>query len=693
MRLARALAALLLAACASHGITAPSWPDAPINLRDSGDRVQATDAMWLQPIGPARDAARAPIARAIAVRIDDAIAEQQPKVAATLLDELASLWSEEPAALGTGLAPYTKQLVALRALFAKAGTLEPAALVLVALAEVEPAQRAQHLAELDELLGYADDLGIADNGPAATRAQPIAVLRSAASTLPLPWLVDRFIELVLARQIAVSAALAHTDAAYPIVRAHRDLLLTSRYVAGTLARAGRAPEIAARLAGVQGYGYDKVLSARAQVVAEQPTASAYAELAETLRVDEKAPDPAGALAVARAGLAKYPGDGALLAAAGHAAHDDGRVAQAIAFDEAALRAGESVDGGLGLELGKLYADELDRMASAGRPTAAEARWRKVLALTTRAKDASEWDQAAAIAEGSLGRGLAAAGLAGGARYALLESLARAPSIDSYETLATLELQVGRYDAALDAANTALAQLGDKTSGDRYRRAKLESLCAESLRRSADARDAAPHYLAALKDWAALGDARDLPQGIVAERMLDSARALWWLGDPTRATALAQRAAEMGEAAPGVPAAAVAFLLAVGSYGDALDAYHRMLGDPSVPELYKVYTSLWVSGAARRKSAAPDGLATDYLRGRHGDLWYELLARAAVGALPPAQLRAAATTGPRRAELAFYTATLGWPTSESERALLQQVVDAHAIFDAEYDLARAYLGRP
>ena len=107
--------------------------------------------------------------------------------------------------------------------------------------------------------------------------------------------------------------------------------------------------------------------------------------------------------------------------------------------------------------------------------------------------------------------------------------------------------------------------------------------------------------------------------------------------------------------------------------------------------------LWVLGDARRRGEAPDRQIVEYLASRHGSLWYELLAEAATQRLDLAALRAAATTGPRRAELAFYSVTLGLdPVAKdpvAARKLLAEVVDAQLVMDAEYDLARQYLSAP
>jgi hypothetical protein len=203
------LAALLgiLASCTPAGAVHPKWPDAALELRDDSDRDQAIDRLWVLPRGPERDAERAKIVAAIARKITETIEDDQPFLAATLLDQLTWMWSTEPAAIGKGLASHAQLLHELRAMFSKAGALEPAVQTLVLLAEVEPGQRTQHLAELDEVLSFADDLAATENGTDATRAQPITLLQPTVLALPLPWLVDRYVELVVTRQRTVAGLL------------------------------------------------------------------------------------------------------------------------------------------------------------------------------------------------------------------------------------------------------------------------------------------------------------------------------------------------------------------------------------------------------------------------------------------------------------------------------------------------------
>lgn len=690
------LVGVLLAACGHSSGKTPAWPDAPVALRDDADRDQTIDRLWVLPPGAARDQLRGEVAAALAKRIGEAIVEDRSFAAAQLLDQLTWMWQADPAAVGTGLAAHAGLLKQLRTMFAKSGALEPAIQALVLLAEIEPEQRKERVAEIDEILAFADELAIADNGPAAVRAQPIQLLQPTALALPLPWLVDRYVAMLVERQRSIQQLIDKQGASLQLVRAHHDILTSSRRVANVLARAGRATEIHAALTKLKGLGTERELSARAEILAAQPTARAYAELAEELRVDDHAPDSAAALAVCTSGLAKFPGDIALAIAAAGDAKTLGRVDQAIALYEQALRGADDVDSAAALRLGKLYGERIQRLAGGGRPRAAHEAWRGVLAFTAQtAKDHPHmvWQQTAAIAESALGRGLASQGLLGDAKDALEASLERAPSIDAYETLTTIDVQTQRFASATEWAKSGLAMLGDKSTGDRYRRAKLERIEGDALRGLGQRKEAGARYLDALRTWASLGESKELPRTVAAERLLDSGRAMLGMGDPDPAVDLVIRAVDIDADTADIAAGAVAVLIEAGRYRDAVDAYHRGLG-ANLTDFTKIYMSLWIAGEAKRIGEPLDRLAADYLTSRQGDTWYEMLARAATGRLPYPVLRAAATTGPRQAELAFYTAVLeldpASTTPAAKKRLFAQVLAAKVVLDAEYDLARRYL---
>jgi tetratricopeptide (TPR) repeat protein len=476
------------------------------------------------------------------------------------------------------------------------------------------------------------------------------------------------------------------------------LLATGRKIADALARADRAPEIhkqLARLAGI--YDPDRQLTARAESVASHPTAAAYVALASALAIDDNTPDPAAALAVCRAGLAKFPGHIDLLVAAGGNARALGQIDEAIAFYEHALHATGDIDAAVPLWLGRLYADRIQRLASGGRPAAAHAAWQAALRFTEAMEDAHPhpvWQQAIAIAESALGRGLASQGMLDDAQHALTASLARAPVFDAYETLVTIDVQTDRFADAQAWADRGIALLGDQSAGDRFRRAKLERLSADGLRRAGYKKPADARYAESLRTWSMLGNNKDLPRAVVAERALDESRTLLSLGKDGEAIDHAMAALDQDPDSEQLATTAVAFLIGAGRYRDALDAYHHSLGELAISEFHKVYMSLWIVGAAAAAGEPRDRLADEYLASRRGDAWYEKLAQLAAGKLALADVRRLATTGPRRAELAFYGATLGVDpaaaTPAGKHLLLQQVVAARLVLDAEYDLARVYL---
>src|ERR1051325_4362628 len=158
MTVALALGALV--GCGGRGFQA-MWPDTRGRPRHDAHRRQGDGRPGVLARGRGARP-RAPVAAARALRISDAIEDDQPFVAAALLDQLTSLWQDDPGAVGRGLAEHAALLRAMRAMFAKSGALEPAAQTLILLAEVEPAGRAARLAELDEVLGFADELAVAD---------------------------------------------------------------------------------------------------------------------------------------------------------------------------------------------------------------------------------------------------------------------------------------------------------------------------------------------------------------------------------------------------------------------------------------------------------------------------------------------------------------------------------------------------
>jgi tetratricopeptide (TPR) repeat protein len=688
-----------LASCGLAGRGHLAFPDAPIQLADDADREQAIDQLWAMKAGAERDATRAQVVTAIARRIVEALDEDKPYVAQQLLFELCALWRADPESVGRGLAAQQPLIRRLRAQFARAGAIEPTLASLVVLVEVDAPNRTAHLAELDEVLQFADDLATAEHGDNAERGQSIALLQPTVLALPLPWLVDRYVSLLEERQRAVTRLIDAKQLPMRLVEAHHDVIHTAHRIANALARAGRLSEIHAHLAHLNGIGSDRELAIRAEILADQPTADAYAELARALRDDKDAPDPAAALAVCLRGLTDHAGDTGLLADGAGDAAALGRIAQPIALYEQAVQAqhGE-VDAGLALRLGRLYAQRIGGLALGGRPRAATTAWHELARFADRAGRRARtdlWRQVAAIGEASLGRGLASQGQLADAERELIASLDRAPSVEAYETLATIYLKTGRLDAAKRITTIGLSLLGAATAADKYHRAKLERLAGDVAHNERRPREAAALYLQAMQMWSALAKDDDLPRNVAAEGKLELARALFYIGDLDKAVDFVLDAVETDPDSAGTNRTAVAFLLEIARPDDAADAVHRALG-AELADLDKVYLCLWLLGDSHRRGAIQDRLATEYLRSRRGELWYEQLAQAATGRRDFATLAASATTASRHAELAFYGTTLGLDPAAASPAQardhLESVVRAGLVLDEEYDLARQYLAR-
>ena len=308
-----------------------------------------------------------------------------------------------------------------------------------------------------------------------------------------------------------------------------------------------------------------------------------------------------------------------------------------------------------------------------------------------------WQQVAALGESALGRGLISQARLDEAERALAASVRRAPSVDAYEALATIAIKTDRLGTAVQYVAHGLELLGGGTSGDRYHDAKLRRLAGDIARAARRPKDATELYKQSLLAWASLGEDKHLPRPIAAERMLERGRVQWFLGEAQQAIELVQQAVDLDPDSAATCTTAVAFLIEVGRDGEARDTLHRTLGSPDIGELYKVYASLWALGDERWRGAPKDAIAIEYLKSRKGDLWYEQLAEAATGRLAYARLAANASTGARKAELAYYGAVLGLDptaaTAPGARARLREVLAAGVVLDAEYDLARAYLAEP
>jgi tetratricopeptide (TPR) repeat protein len=680
--------------------TAPDFgpvADAPYQLEDDLDRAELRDRLWSLPPGKQRSALRRELAAAQVSRALGHVARGRWHLVHETLLDLAGLYQGDAAALGAELAPHREALRRIADTLRRSGADAEIVTALVLAHAAGPGDPAADRAELDEVLSFLDDLGMAEHGEVGRHARTLPALEPIVKRAAPSWLVDLYVERVVARQRLVSDRLNRDGASFALVAAHRDVLGAARTVAGALARDGRAPAIAAAVQPIDGIGEDESIAVRAAAVAAGGDARDWVQLARVLRGDGKdaaADDPEAALAVTVAALVRFPDDATLLAAAAdHAAALD-RLQQPIALLERARRVAPA-DGELAQRLADLYRERLAQLAFGGRPLAARRQLASLEAFhreLARGAAAGTGDESLARALATVGRGLVSQGLLDEA-IGLLERSARlAPSVEAYEMLGTIALKRERWDEA-QAHLAAGLRLPATTPAARYARAKLLRLAGDAAGGAGDTGTARKLWIATLATWADLGDELDLPPNLAGERLIESGRALWALGDAARSVELFETAVDVDPGGGDTHVQVVAFLILHDRFGDALDAYHRGLGADRVGDYHKVYMSLWVLAEARRRGAGPDPLALDYLRGRDGGLWYDRLAQLATGRAAVGSLRAQATTRAQRAELAYYTAVLGIgdggtpPAADQLRALFDAVIATDMVLFFEYDMAR------
>lgn len=714
--LVRSLGALALAAlvvgCGHPAPARPSPPaaeaDAPYELADDGDLAERTDELWAMAPGPARSALRGELAAALAVRARHWLGAHRVDRLGAVVDSLAALWFDEPAALAGELGRHRDLLVDARAAFARAGADRPAALTLVLLAAIDPATAADHRAELEQILAYADDLARSRHGVLGTDTGAIDVLAAVTRVVDDPALVDRLVELLISRANRADGTLTSAVAGggRPSNPVYRLALHASLDLTVTLGLHHRTDQLATTLTRVSGLGRDRrLLAAATPVAAPDAGPDAWASLAAVIRDratgDDGLDDGDRALAARAAlticldGLVRFPDNPTLLvAAAAHAAAFE-RLAQPIALYERA-RGHAPGDAEVARRLADLYRGRLGRLGSAGRLDAAAgqlAQLRRFVAAAAGPTAEGAWRERDASALATYGRALVGAGRLDEARANLKSSIELTPNVLALEMLGTIAWKKGDLAAARQQLAAAIA-LGDDRPAARYARVKLLRVAADVATEAGDPGAATTTRLQALEIWADLGQL-ELPQALSGERLVESARLMWGLDRHNEAKDLFAAAMDADPDGADTFIQTVTFLLTHDDYDRARDAYYQALASDRIGDYHKVYLGLWILADGRRRGLADDRITSDYLRGRDGPLWFDDVARAATGRLDLAQLEAHATTRARRTELTFYTAVLGLDADDeaARRRHLGDVVDSDLVLFFEYDLARSYLARP
>jgi tetratricopeptide (TPR) repeat protein len=280
-----------------------------------------------------------------------------------------------------------------------------------------------------------------------------------------------------------------------------------------------------------------------------------------------------------------------------------------------------------------------------------------------------------------------------ARAELTRSVGLDPTVEALETLGTVDLKLGDFHSARKHLERG-AKLGGDAPVELYSRAKVLRLAGDAARGTGDTAGAARRWRDALEIWTLLGETVELPPSLAGERFAEIGKLFWDLDRRDEALANFARATEADPDGSETHVQIISFLILRDEADRARDVFYDALGSDRVSEYHKVYLCLWILAEDRRAGRPDDRLATEYLAGRDGPLWYDDVARLATGRATVEALGVRATTRARRAELRYYGAVLGPPgrSADEIRRLLEDVVSTDMILFFEYDMARRYLGR-
>jgi tetratricopeptide (TPR) repeat protein len=193
-------------------------------------------------------------------------------------------------------------------------------------------------------------------------------------------------------------------------------------------------------------------------------------------------------------------------------------------------------------------------------------------------------------------------------------------------------------------------------------------------------------------------------GPAAEATMEVGRLLYLLGRPQEGVAKLMEAIAHNEARDQSYIDALSFLVQRGDVDASLEVFKMAIARPSrvVSEYVKVYASLWINDLTRRAGRGPEPAAEQFLRTlaarrihlrpQRVSLWYEQLARFALGQVSYSDLLPRADTPGKQAELHFYEAMrrLGEGRDNDAHALWNKVIETRMVEFLEFDMAARYL---
>ncbi len=685
----------------------PSFPpivDAPFELAHEMDRAQVAAQYGAMALtDPKRAVLRTRLADEYGRRLKLALAAKQPLLAYEHLSSLARLWhpSELTGATVAGIDRYAQHASLVRAELARAGDDKRALTVLVMLLAADPANAAKHRKEIAEVLAYGDGLMVSLAGKPARRARPIAALQHAADRWPTPFVVDTLIKLFTERQQVFAKHFKRHGADFQMMRAHgMGVMHTAWHIVRLYARAGRVGEALPTLDKVVGLGGDPDLVGRLQKATRSDArARDWLRLARRFKgiTDKRQKDWRAVAQLLATAAKRFPSSYAISMAAGDTAQQLEEPLLAMRHYKAAYKA--SKQRMAAMKLAGLYNYQINSLLFGSRPQAAKvslAEFETFYAAAAKRWPKKKLPTDLATIYATMGRGYAGLGELDKALSYLKRSVKQRPTLTAYEMIIRISLKRNDHSAAIAAMSGAL-KLPASSGRDKLKRAEILALGAEANNALNNKTTALQYAFGAIDTWSKLLENYDLKFSAKAQIFIDWGKVAWTVGRKKQAIQLFETVVD-GAAKRHIDArilsSMVSFLVVRGHYDLAVDAYYRLLGSRKADPETKVYMSLWIMAEALRTKRTVDPLATAYLSGRKGSLWYDDLARLATGRTTFAALSARATTRARRAELLYYAASLETSAANSHRieTMMRGVLDTQVVLFFEYDMANLWLNR-
>ena len=687
----------------SLSATKETIPDFPYEVRDDNDLSSLVeDFRALPSTAPNRTALRNLFIAEYSRRIEESLRHKRRPLAYQMLQNIGTLWNpEELAILETNTARATKlrrsllimkpQVLQLLGQFSRSGEDERAVACLALLKLMEPTQTATYLAEIDQIFAHADELSIASIGPGSQQSRPIHILEQTITFLPAPFLIERLKNLYVSRHHNIKHHFRRHGVNFSMIRAHGDSAIhTTWNIIRIFARANRITDALAAIHSVEGFGDNVPIRRLLTAIKHTPSPTRWAQLALAFRAPPATQkDLPAALAIALAGTRQHPMSSQLYALAGAIAHQLGdRNPQAIRLYHTSWKLSPSLQ--VTRALAELYTNRLTRLALQDRVQRARNILTKLEKFLHTAKQIWPTTQIHPdMADGyaGIGRGLVGIGRLGEATRYLHRSVQKRWTREGLEQLGIIALRQDNYREAIQHFKNALTL----STLPLYHRARISRLIGEAYMHLGKYSLFEHHATNALQAWE-----RTLKQKPMAslqgDALVEMGKIYWSLRQYDRSLTAFDRAVDQDKEGEVTHAQVVSFLITRGHYDQALDTYHRALGQEKIADYFKVYMSLWVLAEARQNGQQPDRHAWNYLNSRTGPIWYDQLAQFATGRMSAQTLRQKAHRRTQQAEMLYYLAVLSHPakTAAESRRLLQQVLQTQAIIFFEYEMAKQRL---